>query len=143
MKFSIPVFFCLYVLSFTAIGQTTIIKNTILKDYIEFGQGGGFSGAAKSYILTKDGNLYSTQNSFIENSAVDFIKKVKKARTRAIFKFVDNNNINQIHYNEPENMYSFIYICINHKKHSIIWSNTSSTPPQSVTELSKKLNNLL
>jgi len=144
MRILFAIFLCVFTFSIGVYGQA-VSKDSIQKDYIEFGKGGGFSGATNGYILTKDGDLYKIPDCSIgnENCAIVFIKKTTKKSARRIFKFADKNKLLQTTYNEPGNTYSYITLFINRKKQTITWGSTSGTPPQTVTELSSKLINLL
>jgi hypothetical protein len=143
MRILFTFFLCVFIFSINGYTQS-VSKDSIQKDYIEFGKGGGFSGAVNGYILTKDGILYKVTNCIGDNNCpIDFIKNVKKSAVRKIFKYADKNKLLQTTYNQPGNTYSYITLSINRKKQTIIWGSTSDTPPQTITELSSKLFNLL
>lgn len=118
-------------------------KDSIKTDYIEFGTGGGFSGASKDYLLTSSGDLYTFKNMLTDANTLTYIKKIKKCTAKKIFSYVKKKKIIELSCNEPGNMYQYIHLSINNKKKNFVWGSTTSTPPAPLQTLSSKLNNLL
>ncbi|WP_018342589.1 hypothetical protein [Cytophaga aurantiaca] len=122
----------------------TLHKDSIKTDYIEFGSGGGFSGASKNYLLTPSGDLYTFKNMLTDANTLTYIKKVKKCTAKKIFSYANKKQIiERYSYNEPGNMYQYITLSVKNKKKNFVWGSSTSTPPAVIQTLSSKLNNLL
>ncbi len=119
-------------------GQT-IAADTTNKNYIEFGNGGGFTGAAKSHILTQEGKLFQLESHTMTDKKVTFIKHVKQCRVNRFFRYVAKNNMATLLYNEPGNTYAFIAIELNNQHNTIIWNNSNILTPTKITKLYNKL----
>ncbi|SFX75366.1 hypothetical protein [Cytophaga hutchinsonii] len=129
-------FSCILLLSITVKGYSqSIAADTTNKNYIEFGNGGGFTGAVKSHILTQEGNLFQLEN----QSGATFVKKIKHCKVKHIYRYVIKNNMAACVYNEPGNTYAFITIQLNKQTNKIIWNNSNILTPPTITKLYNKL----
>lgn len=134
----------LFLITFQVTGLCqTIRKDSIKTNYIEFGSGGGFSGASKNYILTQSGELYKIKNILADGNTLTYLKKIKNRTLRKIFRYVEKEGIDGLTYNEPGNIYHYITISLNTKKNHLVWSDHNAATPEKIRILSIKLNNLL
>lgn len=95
---------------------------------ISFGNGGGFTGEVKTYKLTADCKLYEKENE---------LKKVESKKTLELFKQAEE--LKNLNFNEPENMYSFIEIKTKDKTNKIVWAYGSTTVDKNVIKLYNEL----
>jgi hypothetical protein len=95
---------------------------------IQFGNGGGFTGAVKTHKLTADFKLYEKEKE---------LKKISKKKTLEIFN--QAKDLKDFSFNEPENMYSFIEIKTKEKTNRIIWANGSTKVDKKIIELYNNL----
>jgi hypothetical protein len=121
----------------------TIQKDSIQGDYIEFGSGGGFSGASKNYVLTRSGDIYFIKNILADANTLVHLKKAKSCYTKKIFSYVKKKKITELTYNEPGNVFHYMTLSINNNKNRLVWGSSSTTPPENIITLSTKLHNLL
>lgn len=99
---------------------------------INFGGGGGFTGAITTFKLRADGNL-----SEIKNNQESNIKTISKKQMTEILDLV--NKVKTSSFNEPDNIYSFIEICSAKEKNRIVWGLGSKGIDKNITELYNKL----
>lgn len=133
-------FSCILFISLSVKGYSqTIAADTTDKNYIEFGNGGGFTGAVSSYLLTEDGKLYRIETANMVNRNASFIKRIKKCKTNRIYRYAIKNNIAAFVYNEPGNAYAFISIQLNKQSNKIIWNNSNIMTPEPILKLYAKL----
>lgn len=120
-----------------------IQKDSIQGDFIEFGSGGGFSGASKNYVLTRSGDLYFIENILADANTLVHLKKIKSCAAKKIFSYAKKKKITTLTYNEPGNLFHYITLSINNKKNNLVWGSSNSTTPPTIITLSSKLHNLL
>ena len=120
-----------------------IQKDSIQGDFIEFGSGGGFSGASKNYVLTRSGDLYFVKNILADANTLEYLKKIKSCTARKIFSYAKKKQLTTLTYNEPGNLFHYITLSINNKKNHIVWGSSTATTPPTIITLSTKLHNLL
>ena len=101
-------------------------------DEINFGSGGGFTGEVKTYTLTADSKVLELEKE---------LTKINSKETLKIFN--EAKEIKDYTFNKPDNMYSFIEIKTKEKTNRIVWSFGSTTVDKKVTELHKRLMNLI
>jgi hypothetical protein len=121
----------------------TLHKDSIKTDYIEFGKGGGFSGASKNYLLTQTGDLYSLPNILTDPNALVYLKKIKTSTTKQVFNYAKKKKLTELTYNKPGNLFHYMTLSINNKKKNLVWESSDSATPLTITTLSTKLYNLL
>lgn len=77
---------------------------------INFGNGGGFTGEVKTYVLTADSKLLEKGKE---------LKKVKSKTTLSLYNKA--LAVKDYSFNEPDNIYVFIEIKTNEKTNRIVW----------------------
>lgn len=110
---------------------------------MEFGNGGGFTGAVHSYLLAQNGNLYRMESAAAADSKAVFIKQVRRCHTKQIFRYAVKNNLTTLQYSDPGNMYAFITIQVDRHSNTLTWKNKSAGTPAPVLKLSEMLHKLL
>ena len=89
---------------------------------IEFGSGGGFSGAIKSYTLLDNGTLF--ENIAFKDSSVVLLK-LEKNLVDQIFTNYDVLNLSILSMNEPGNTYNFMNFRDENTEQNLVWSGNS------------------
>ena len=105
---------------------------------IEFGNGGGFTGKTKTYVLLENGHLYQH---FSTDTTYTHLTSVGKETVETLFK--NSKKITSIDYDSPGNMYSFITIIDNAKEHKINFGNATGIVPTEVDAFYRQLIALL
>ena len=94
---------------------------------ISFGSGGGFTGEIKTYKITADCQLFAQETE---------LKKIEAKKTLELFK--QAQELKDLNFNEPSNMYSFIEIKTKKKTNRIVW-NVGSTIDNKIIDLYNNL----
>ncbi|GLR19263.1 hypothetical protein GCM10007940_38790 [Portibacter lacus] len=89
---------------------------------IGFGNGGGFTGAVTSYVLTKDGNLFS-ENAFTEERSL--IKKIDTSVVDDLFQFAESSDLLSFRINKPGNTYKYVDFNIAGTHLKSVWTGKS------------------
>ena len=98
---------------------------------IRFGYGGGFTGKVTTYLLMPDGHLS------IEGKERKILKRIDLKSTLAIF--TNEQEVETVSLNEPDNVYSFVEIKTRVKTNHIVWGFGSTQVPDKVVQLYNKL----
>ncbi len=86
------------------------------KDFLIFGNGGGFTGQVTKYYLTKDGDVYQQSGDTTELRGT-----VIKSVSAQIFTNFNSLGLNQLSINEPGNRYFFVELKEGNSKVSLTW----------------------
>ena len=124
----------IYSLFLLTIFNSCITGNISVKTGIEeisFRNGGGFTGAVKTYILKADGTLHHNETQ---------LKKIDKKTTLELFQMA--KELKDYSFNEPDNMYSFIEIKTKAKTNRIVWGFASKTINTTAIQLHNKITTL-
>ncbi len=125
MKYFFLAFAFSFILSCSKKGAETF---NLKKDYLEFGNGGGFTGAFNSVYLTPKGEVYrkaSSDTTFMKIGTID----INKAKQQ--FSSFNNLGLSKMNLNEPGNRYFYIVSNTNGVEHKIQWGKnelTNKTP---------------
>lgn len=92
----------LFALSCTSTKQA-FDPETSKKDYISFGNGGGFTGQIKKYYLLRDGSVWTSGTGGNEK-----LGSLSKNTSTQIFKNFTTLGMDKLTLNEPGNKYYFI-----------------------------------
>ncbi|MBK8852221.1 MAG: hypothetical protein IPN73_19000 [Saprospiraceae bacterium] len=87
-------------------------------EMLEWGTGGGFTGAVKSYCVLDNGIYFKTEDSgksYLE------VGKMKKSAVRQFFDNYDKLGLSSLKLNEPGNRYYFISRKNTKSEHKLIW----------------------
>jgi len=99
---------------------------------INFGYGGGFTGAVKSYSLEADGQLRQ-----VEWEKDTLVKRIDVAVTQQLFE--RSKEFISYQFNEPGNMYSFLEIQSKKNTQKIMWGMNSQRVEKKVMQLYNEL----
>lgn len=122
----ILIYIC-FVLAISACITCKVTQHAILEE-IQFGCGGGFSGAVTTYTLYKDGSLFSPDKKHI---------KLPCDSLSAIFEIAEQ--LPKQNFIHPDNTYSFVRIFTSDETYYYAWS-WGNLPDKKVIELYLKLN---
>ena len=98
---------------------------------ISFGTGGGFTGIENTYVLDKDGS--------IRDKDQNVVNELKKKEVLNIFE--NANELANLKFNQPENMYSFITIISESDTNRLVWGQETSPVPPKILTLHETLMN--
>ena len=99
-------------------------------DQIQFGQGGGFSGAVTQFVLFDDGRLF--QIPWRDTTGV-YIATWEKKFTKQVFDDYKILNLDKLSYNEPGDLYYFIdYHSVDKDDHRIVWGKPGFHPEENL-----------
>jgi hypothetical protein len=132
----------LMALQIRVFGQS-IHKDSIKGNFIEFGNGGGFTGQSKNYVLTRSGDLYFIKNILADEHTLEYLKKVKSCTVKKIFRYAEKNKITELRYNNPGNLFQYMTLIINNKTNRLVWESSDSATPENIITLYTRLYNLL
>ncbi len=97
---------------------------------LEFGQGGGFSGAVTQFVLLDDGRLYQKP---WRDSSIVFVDRWKSNLTSQLFKNYQTLNLGSLSYNEPGDLYYFIdHHALDGNHHRIVWGKPGFHPEENL-----------
>ncbi len=100
-------------------------------DQLHFGQGGGFSGAVRYFVLVRDGKLFQrgqmdTSFTFISRWPADF--------TQQLFQSYQALRLDTVQLYEPGDLYYFIeYRAKSSGRHRIVWGRSGVPVPENIT----------
>ncbi len=89
---------------------------------IEFGSGGGFTGAIKAYALNNKGELYKL-DPFAGGR--ELVKKVDASTTASLFQRIEEDGLLKIKINKPGNTYKFLKLSLLTTSHELVWVGNS------------------
>jgi hypothetical protein len=95
---------------------------------IQFGRGGGVTGAVKAYTLTADSRLLEKGKE---------LRRIRTIRTLELFKRA--GELKDYLLAKPGNLYSFITIKSNKKENRIVWAAESTEVDQAIVQFHKEL----
>lgn len=137
------VFFLLCAVALTdSFAQRAFQNGGIKGKHVQFGSGGGFTGASKEYILSEDGKLYKHTENLQGISSDTLLKKISHCKTKKIFTYISKNGLTNIGLDKPSNIYSFITIYNIEGPHRLTWSKPEDAP-STVIHLDTLLRSLL
>ncbi len=129
MRFTI--LFCLFLLSLT-IGchSAKEFPKAYKGEKIQFGQGGGFSGAVTEFLLPDDGRLFQMP---WRDTTQEFISQWDKKFTKQIFHNYHALNLGDLSHNEPGDLYYYInYQADMKSSHRIVWGKPGFRPEENL-----------
>ena len=101
---------------------------TLPKDQIIFGRGGGMSGEVQSHILMDNGQLYATSSLFADTT---HLADLAPESTKKLFEQLDSLHLAQLNFQHPGNRYYFI----KHQQQKVVWGARDTLPPPIVQRL--------
>jgi hypothetical protein len=107
---------------------------------LSFGNGGGFNGAASSYVLLDNGLLFSvTFDKQTHKDTYTSLKKLSPAITRQLFSKAEELHLSQAAFSHPGNLYYFIDLKANSASHRITWGDPRHQVPNEAETLYHQL----
>lgn len=138
MRLSLLMFF----FSFLFFNCNTVkytVKNLPSKQLI-FGEGGGFSGAVKEFILLENGQVFSRANLSDINEE---LKCIGSSKAKKIFKKLDDLNFTKTDFIYPGNLYHFIQLQTDSvTNHRVVWGDAKNQVPEPIKALYEELKKL-
>lgn len=101
--------------------------------YLSFGNGGGFMGAYKEYVLLENGQLY--QRNKIDTTFSTTIK-LKKRMAKPIFEALNELDFSKVNRNSPGNIYKFMEYNKDGKRYRLVWGSANKA------EIDERLNKI-
>jgi hypothetical protein len=111
---------------------TTYTADKLPAKQLCFGNGGGFAGQENLYTLLENGQLFSSNPLTNSSEALPAIK-AKKAKT--LFGKYETLKLNELDFNQPGNMYSFVEMKDSIGMHRIVWGATFTQKDSSLATL--------
>lgn len=129
MKRIVYILVC-FVLMLSACSICKVAKNSPVQE-IQFGSGGGFTGAVTTYTIEKNGTLWIQD------------KKITKLSCDSISAIIEMaEQLPKQNFIQPDNTYSFVRIFTSDETYYYAWS-WGNFPDKKVIELYLKLNKQL
>lgn len=120
-------YFLLIALLASSCGTSYTAANLPSKQIL-FGEGGGFSGNVKEYVLLENGQLF-TRTTFAGEATE--LPKVKK-KTAASY-FMKLESLKEVSYIKPGNMYEYVqYQVDSSTNYRVVWKNGDENAPEDV-----------
>lgn len=107
---------------------------------IEFGSGGGFTGAYKEYILLSNGDLFTATNDTVLGEK---IKTLDKATTKQLFEEADKLDPGTWTVNDPGNMTYYLNYFDGKNKMKAKWGGTTTPPSDNLKKFYDHIKSLI
>lgn len=104
---------------------------------IHWGTGGGFAGKETYHILLENGQIFKKE--FIRGDSMMEVAGTKARTAKALFKAAEAAGIDEMDFNHPANMYTFIGF----SGKRVVWGDKNHSLPEPVDKLYKQLNDLV
>lgn len=105
---------------------TTYTASNLPDKQILFGEGGGFSGSVKEYVLLENGQMF-TRTTFA--GEVTELPKVKKKTAEAYFQKLQG--LKDIAYIKPGNKYSYVQFQVDSStNYRVVWKDGDANAPE-------------
>jgi len=119
MKLKIVLTTFLFIMLFSCISHQFTLDNLPEKQLI-FGKGGGMTGAADTYILLENGQLFHT-NSLTKKS--EELKSISKNKSDELFLQLEVLQLAEMDFNHPGNIYYFIENMKTGTSSKVVWGS--------------------
>jgi hypothetical protein len=138
---SINAFFVAFLLIFTLFSCKTkpVPAEKMPMTRLEFGHGGGFTGAVTTFILLENGRIYEALH---DNKAYKSLRRINKDETTQLFS--DCEKLMTLKTDSPGNLYYFVTMrkdSVNSKRW--IYGDPSMSTPQELEAMYKRLIGLI
>ena len=107
---------------------------------ISFGNGGGFAGTYKEYLLCENGQLF--YRSGMKNAFED-LGRIEKSQVKQAFENYKNLRIRDLQINDPGNLYYFLIDSEKKESHKIQWGGVQEKVPDYVSIYYRNLMNMV
>ncbi|MEO1518884.1 MAG: hypothetical protein AAFV95_27965 [Bacteroidota bacterium] len=107
---------------------------------IEFGSGGGITGAVTRYVLLENGQLFRQQGP--DTSFQEATARLDKSVVKQKFDNYKFLKLSDVQYQQPDNMYYFVQHQEGDQMHTITWGGAAPNLPTDVKIFYRNLNQL-
>lgn len=111
-------------------------SRTTARDLLTYGRGGGVAGQETTYLLYRDGQLF-TVKSFSSDTLL--LTTVSLETTEALFDRTEALDMAVLDFRRPGNLYYFI----RHQEAEVVWGKPSDPPPSGIQSLYDSLQRLI
>lgn len=132
MKPQTILFFIILLISSHACLLKKYKPDDLPKTYLSYGNGGGFMGAYKEYVLLKNGQLFRRTDidAPLENYA-----QISPSDAKTVFKALDDIDFSEVNLNSPGNIYQFMEYNNNGKRYRIVWGDNNKEVDQQLNQI--------
>lgn len=111
----------LILLTLHACKSTKYASTDLPPTYFSFGDGGGFMGAYKEYVLLENGQLFHRDSI---DKAFKELPVLKKRISKNIYKKLNEINFEEVERNSPGNIYKFMEYNKDGKRYRMVWGSS-------------------
>ena len=90
---------------------------------ISFGNGGGFAGTYKEYLLCENGQLFYRTS---EKASFNELEKLEQTESKQCFSNFSQLGLKNLEINDPGNLYYFLKFEEKEEQHQLIWGGIHS-----------------
>jgi hypothetical protein len=105
-----------------------------------FGNGGGFAGSYKEYLLCENGQLFFRTNA---KSGYQELTKLDKSKVKQTFKNYELLQIGKMNIDDPGNLYYFLIQSSDDKIHKLQWGGMNIKAPENLKVFYRNLMNMV
>lgn len=115
-----------------------IAPETLPADQIIFGNGGGFAGIEKTFVLLNDGQIFEKS---LDGKVYERRACIGKKTAAKLFAECDSLKLSQRVFSEPDNLYQFMTIKTAGKvENRLSWGSPTKPVPDDIAAFFNKLN---
>lgn len=141
MKTTLRLLFALG-LTFLACKTPTYTTETLEKDHLRFGAGGGFTGFVTTYYLLENGLLYQ-HKSQDSTQALQALPRLNPDQVATLFNFVRTIGPANFSHTQPDNYYQFVEFHFGGEPIRSVFNRQNPSTPETLGQLYDQLNRLL
>lgn len=106
-----------------------------------FGEGGGFTGEVKEYILLENGQMFTRYNF---GKVTEELSKTSKGKSKKMYARYKEIGLPDLDFIHPGNQYSFIQMNADSlSNHRVVWGDSRNELPAEVLKFFNELNLLV
>ena len=109
------------------------------KNYLSFGNGGGYAGAYTAHYVLENGQLFTQNGIAGEKTAIG---KIPARKAKKLFKQYQDSLL-AVQYNEPGNMYYFLEWAAADTTYKVQWAKGQAEAPAVATNFYQQLGDIL
>ena len=107
---------------------------------LEFGSGGGFTGAYSSFLIHSSGEIYE-KNTNVKDDIE--LPSITSKEAEAYFNQAKEAGIKTINFNKPGNMSKYIHLTEGEKTYRVTWAFDGDNPSTPIKDLYNDLSKLI
>lgn len=124
---------------FTACSKK-IAADKLPASQLVFGNGGGFAGFEKEFVLAENGHIWEKQR---DGKLYKPVAKINKNEAAARFLQYDSLGIRQMDFKQPGNLYYYISMRRNGAENKIVWGDANKPVRDDIAQFYQLLANYL